>query len=326
MTQIEFPGFFDLQVNGFAGVDFNSPYMMPDDLLRAIKAIEATGVTRFLPTLITSSFEKFAACAKIVVQTKHPSIAGIHMEGPYISAEDGARGAHPLAHVARASVDDFARRQEAAGGMIRLVTIAPEVEGAIRLIEHLAPTDIRVAIGHTAASGEKIRDAISAGATMSTHLGNGCASTLPRHPNLLWEQLAADSLSASFIVDGHHLPAATVKAMFRAKTLARTLLVTDAIAAAGCPPGQYELNGELVVLSEDGRVSPPGKPWLAGSAITMDRAVSNTVKFTGLAIEEILPLASSRPAAYLGLETLGRVTATWDAENFHLSNIRISAT
>jgi len=181
-----------------------------------------------------------------------------------------------------------------------------------------------VAMGHTAASPEQIRDAVQAGATLSTHLGNGCANPLPRHPNLIWEQLASDNLFASLIVDGHHLPPATVKTMIRAKTLQRTLLVTDAVAAAGCVPGIYELNGQRVVLSEDGRVAQPGKPWLAGSALTLDQAVANTVRFTGLPIDEVWPMASSQPAKYLGVQTSGRMTADWNAAEGRLTNLQIS--
>ena len=321
--QIEFPGLFDLQVNGFGGVDFNNPSATPEDVQRAIERMRRTGVTRFLATLVTSSFERFAQCAKTLLGTPHRAIAGFHMEGPYISPEDGPRGAHPLEHVVGASIDDFSRRQEAAAGRIKLVTLAPEARGAIELIEHLVGSGIRAAIGHTAASPEQIRDAVKAGATLSTHLGNGCAMQMPRHPNVIWEQLAADGLWASFIVDGHHLPPATVKAMVRAKTPQRTLLVTDAVTAAGCAPGTYELNGEEVVLSDDGRVFRPGAPWLSGSAITLDRAVAKTVKFTGLPLEEILPTASSQPAKYLGVQTAGRVTADWNAAECRLSDLRV---
>lgn len=322
--QIEFPGLFDLQVNGFGGVDFNNPSITADDVFHSIKALRATGVTRFLPTLLTSSFERFAKCAKTLTRVRHPEVIGIHMEGPYISPEDGARGAHPREHVIAASIDDFARRQEAASGGIRLVTLAPEAPGAMQLIEHLAASGIRVAIGHTAASCEQIREAVKAGATLSTHLGNGCAQLLPRHPNFIWEQLANDNLFASLIVDGHHLPPATVKTMIRAKTPRHTLLVTDAVAAAGCAPGNYELNGEQVVLSEDGRVSQPGKSWLAGSALILSQGVANTVKFTGLSLEQVLPMASSQPAKYLGVQTWGRVTAEWDAAECQLSILKVS--
>jgi len=310
--KIEFPGFFDLQVNGFHGVDYNEPCTTPEEIHRSIADMRATGVTRFLPTLITSSFERFAQCAHTLAHVEHPAIVGVHMEGPYISPEDGPRGAHSLEHVRPASMDDFTRRQDAAGGRIKLVTLAPESPGAIALIEKLVASGIRVAIGHTAATAQQIRDAIKAGATLSTHLGNGCAGVMPRHPNLLWEQLAADELQASLIVDGHHLPVATVKSMIRAKTSARTILVTDAVSAAGCPPGEYELHGQRVIYHEEGWVAPPHGRWLAGSALTMDRAVANTVKATGLPLETVWPMASEHPARYLGLEPRGRVIADWN--------------
>jgi N-acetylglucosamine-6-phosphate deacetylase len=323
------PGFVDLQVNGFAGVDFNdASSCTTDGLTRALDAMRATGVTRCLPTIITSSVDHFAACARVIA--RHPNagdggaIAGIHMEGPYISPLDGFRGAHPREHCVAASVDDFARRQEAADGRIVLVTLAPEVPGAIALIEHLAARGIRVALGHTAASPEDIHAAVNAGATLSTHLGNGCAATLPRHPNILWEQLAHDELFASFIVDGHHLPAATVKAMMRAKTPARSILVTDAIAAAGCPPGIYSLGGLQVELNAAGRVSPAGvagASHLAGSALSMDRAIGFTVRFTGLPLDDVLKMATTTPAAFMGIELTGSIEVEWDADT---STLRVA--
>jgi N-acetylglucosamine-6-phosphate deacetylase len=316
--KIEFPGFFDLQVNGFAGVDFNSPACTPDDVEHAIESLRATGVTRLLPTLITSSFESFSKSARLLADHPNAAIFGIHMEGPYIAAEDGPRGAHPRSHVSAASIEDFTRRQDAARGRIVLVTLAPEAEGVLRLTEHLVESGVRVAIGHTAASPGQIRDAMSAGATLSTHLGNGCAQMLPRHPNFLWEQLAADELFASFIVDGHHLPAAAVKAMVRAKTAARTILVTDATAAAASAPGHYTIGEAMIELTGDGQLRRPGAANLAGSALSLNRAVGNTARFTGLGLDEVLPMASTIPARYMGAEPAGRVRADWDQENYSL--------
>jgi N-acetylglucosamine-6-phosphate deacetylase len=182
----------------------------------------------------------------------------------------------------------------------------------LRLIEHVVARGVRAAIGHTAATGAEIRDAVSAGATLSTHLGNGCAGTLPRHPNLLWDQLGEDRLLASLIVDGHHLPEATVRSMVRAKTPARTILVTDATAAAGMPPGRYTIGGQQVELDASGRVAVPGAPNLAGSALTLPAAIGLAVRFTGLPLDDVLPMASSRPAEYLGLQPAGTLTAEWD--------------
>jgi N-acetylglucosamine-6-phosphate deacetylase len=317
--RIEQPGFFDVQVNGFAGVDFNDPDAADGDILRAAEKIRATGVTVFLPALITSSLERFSVCAKKMLRLKPPGGAGFHMEGPYISAEDGPRGAHSRQYVCNASIEDFSRRQDAAGGKILLVTVAPEIPGAIKLIEHLVHSGVSVAIGHTAADTEQISDAVQAGATLSTHLGNGCHLQMPRHPNLIWDQLADDRLFASLIVDAHHLPPATVKAMIRAKGAERVILTTDAMAAAGCGPGNFQLNGEPVTVSADGRVSHTGKPWLAGSSLTMDHAVANAVKFTGLPLETVWEMASNRPAEFFGMKPAGRVVGDWDEKNFQLT-------
>jgi N-acetylglucosamine-6-phosphate deacetylase len=322
---VELPGLFDLQVNGFAGVDFGDPALSGEALARAVEAIGKTGVTRFLPTLITSSLETFAACARVIARTGHPAIAGIHMEGPYISPEDGYRGAHARAFVRGADVDDFRRRQDAAEGRIRLVTLAPEVPGALPLVEQLVKGGVRVAIGHTGATGAQVADAVSAGVTLSTHLGNGCPSLLPRHPNVIWEQLGEDRLLASFIVDGHHLPPATVRSMVRAKTPARSILVSDAIAAAGMPAGRYTLAGQEVELSPSGRVAAPGASNLAGSALRLDVAIANTVRFTGLPLGEVVPMASTRPAEYLGLAAAGTVVAEWDPAAFTLRVVSVRA-
>jgi N-acetylglucosamine-6-phosphate deacetylase len=313
------PGLVDLQVNGFSGIDFNDPAVRTEQVSEAAESMRRTGVTLFLATLISSPLDRFAACARAIAASHEPALAGLHMEGPYISPEDGARGAHRREDISPPSPEDFARRQEAARGRIRLVTVAPEVPGVLPLIERLARDGVRVAIGHTAATPAQVRDAVSAGASMSTHLGNGCAQVLPRHPNFVWEQLAADELLAGLIVDGHHLPASVVKSMVRAKTPARTVLVTDATTAAGRPPGEYTLGGLRVRLDESGRVAVPGQPNLAGSALSLDRAIALCAKFTGLPLADVLPMATTTPAKYLGVEPRGTIQATWDAVRFTFS-------
>jgi len=312
MRQPEYvgPAYVDLQVNGFGGVDFNATTTTPEDVHRALEAQEATGVTLCLPTIITSSYEHFAACAATILAAQHPAVAGIHMEGPYISPEDGFRGAHPRQHVRAAALDDFDRRQEAAQGAITLVTLAPEAPGALDVIEALADRGIRVALGHTNATTAQMADAVQAGATLSTHLGNGCPAQLPRHPNVIWDQLAEDRLTASIIVDGHHLPATTVKTMVRAKTPARCLLVTDAMMAAGAGPGRYKLGDLEVEVSPEGRVAAPGSATLAGSALTLDRAVALTVHMAGVSLAEAAAMASTQPAAFMGLRPRGKVAVT----------------
>jgi N-acetylglucosamine-6-phosphate deacetylase len=316
-------GFCDLQVNGFAGVDFNDPGLNSSQVQQAAAAMQATGVTLFLATLISGSRERFAACARAVLHAGVPALAGLHMEGPYISPNDGPRGAHVRSDVTDASVEDFKRRQDLAEGQIQIVTLAPEVPGALDLIEYLVKTGVRVSIGHTAASGDQLAEAAKRGATLSTHLGNGCAQMLPRHPNVIWEQLALDNLMASFIVDGHHLPPATVKAMIRAKSPSMSVLVTDATSAAGLPPGEYTLGSLRVRLDENGRVAVPGEQNLAGSALTLDRAVGNTVRYTGLPLSEVLSMASTQPAAYLGRAPRGGLDGEWDGSGSRFTVRRV---
>ena len=326
LQTLEMPGLFDLQVNGFGGIDFNAPDLTADRVAEALVRMRTTGVTRCLPTLITSGFERFAANARVLAQMTTPAIAGIHMEGPYLSPEDGPRGAHPREHIAAASIEDFRRRQDAAEGRIVLVTLAPESPGALPLIEYLVASGVRVALGHTAATVQELAYAIAAGATLATHLGNGCAQLLPRHPNAIWELLAADAVHATLIVDGHHLPPATVKAMVRAKGAERTILITDAMAAAGCAPGSFTIGGVDCEVGDDGRVSLRGTPYLAGSSLTLDRAIENTVRFTGLPIDDVIPMAATNPARWLGMETRGTVTAHWDAHTGRLDIRSVTST
>jgi N-acetylglucosamine-6-phosphate deacetylase len=295
------PGLIDVQVNGFAGVDYNSPDASLDEIARSIRQMRATGVTRFYPTVITGSRESMCAALRNLARAKRllsegVSIAGIHVEGPFISPEDGPRGAHPRQHVRPPDPEEALRMQEAAGGLIRLFTIAPEMPGAIKLIESLTAQGIVVCLGHTAADGAQIRDAIKAGAAMSTHLGNGAHGMLPRHPNYIWEQLAADELYASFIVDGIHLPPSFVKCAVRAKGLDRSVLTTDATSSAGCRPGRYRLGDVEVELTPEDRVQIAGTRTLAGSALRMDRGVENLMRFTGVSLEQALRMSTVNPA------------------------------
>lgn len=320
------PAFVDLQVNGFAGVDYNAAAVTTDQITQSFAAMEATGVGLCLPTIITSTTDHFIACARKILATRHPIVAGLHMEGPYISSTDGFRGAHPLACVMNASVDDFRRRQDAAEGHIRLLTLAPEVPGALQVIEAAVASGVRVALGHTNASTAQILDAVSAGATMSTHLGNGCPAILPRHPNVIWDQAGCDALHASLVVDGHHLPPATVRVLVRAKTPERCLLVTDAIMAAGAPPGPYHLAGLDVVCSEDGRVAVPGSATLAGSALTLPLAVGLTTAWTALDVGVVWAMASTQPAHYLGCPPRGHTRVRWSDDGLRVMDVAFSAT
>lgn len=295
------PGFVDLQVNGFAGADYCSPSTSQDEIGRSIRAIYATGVTRFYPTVITGSPENMSAALANLATARRclpegAAITGFHVEGPYISPEDGPRGAHPLRWVRAPDVSEFHRFQEAAEDGIRLMTLSPEWPGAPAFIEALVSTGVVVSIGHTKASAEQIQDAVSAGATMSTHLGNGAHAVLPRHPNYIWEQLAEDRLAASFIVDGIHLSNSFLRTALRAKGLQQCVLVTDAVMPAGCSPGFYKLGEVDVELHADGSVRLLGGTRLAGSALKMDRAIGNVMQWAGLSLLDAVTLATRNPA------------------------------
>jgi N-acetylglucosamine-6-phosphate deacetylase len=295
------PGWIDLQVNGFAGVDYNSPGASHADIARSIRAILQTGVTRFYPTVITGPPDNMIGALSNLAEAREASWEGaameaFHLEGPYISPEDGPRGAHPERWVRPPDLDEFQRFQEAARGNIRLVTLSPEWPDTPWFVEAVVREGVVVSIGHTRATALQIEAAVSAGATLSTHLGNGAHAVLPRHPNYIWDQLAEDRLSASFIADGIHLGPAFLKAALRAKGLERALLVTDAVMPAGCAPGPYKLGEVDVELHGDGSVRMAGGTRLAGSALRMDRAIENVMRMAGVSLADAITLATRNPA------------------------------
>jgi N-acetylglucosamine-6-phosphate deacetylase len=302
------PALFDLQINGCDGRGFSSPKLTSQDVLHVINVCRSHGIGALCPTLITNSFDALVHGFKTLARSCDAdeavaaALPAFHLEGPYISAEDGPRGAHPREHVRPPDWDEFQRFQEAAGGRIRLVTLAPEREGALPFIQRLVASGVVVALGHTAASGEQIGAAVAAGACLSTHLGNGSHAMLPRHDNYVWEQLAADGLWASIICDGHHLPPALIKCILRVKTPARCVLTCDASPLAGLPPGRYsEWDQELEVL-RDGRVVLPGTPFLGGSGVFTDTCVGIAVRDGGVSLREALDMAGARPRSLLGVE------------------------
>lgn len=303
------PGLVDIQVNGFAGTDLNSGDTDVAGVARVVNSLRAVGVTRFCPTVCTHSREHMIRALRVLAEACRGhdgiarAVAGIHLEGPYLSPEDGPRGAHPREHVRPPDWDEFEDFQRAADGRIRILTLSPEWSEAAPFIHKVASSGAVVAIGHTGASPEAIREAVAAGARLSTHLGNGSHALLPRYPNYIWEQLSADELSASIIVDGHHLPPAVVKAFVRAKGVGRTILTSDAVALAGMPPGDYDWLGQRVTLSPDGRIGLAGTPYLAGSALDLLSALAKVMAFAGVSLAEAVAMASANPARLLGVET-----------------------
>ncbi|MBL9190992.1 MAG: N-acetylglucosamine-6-phosphate deacetylase [Opitutaceae bacterium] len=286
-----FPNLFDFQVNGYAGVDFQSDDLTPDDLGRAVEGLRRDGAGGILLTLITDEEAALVSRFRRVESFRQADarlaamIRGYHLEGPWLNPEPGYCGAHPPAAMCAPSLDSFDRLQEAAGGAIRLVTLAPEWPGSAAMIAGLRGRGVQVSLGHTNASHEQIDVAIGAGAKFCTHLGNGVPGVLPRHDNVVQRLLARDELTACFIPDGIHLPPFVLKNFVRAKPAGRVLFTTDAMSAAGGPPGTYRIARMEVAVGADGVVRGPHGGF-AGSSLTPQQGVDRVATFLGLSLAE----------------------------------------
>lgn len=302
------PGFVDLQINGCSGIEFVDAHLTVEQVSSVCRAQDRFGVTGLCPTVTTHHFDMMRRSLTTIakacdsVEDVAQRVLGVHMEGPYISVEDGPRGAHPREHCRPYDWDEFRRLQDAADGRIIILTLSPEYEFAAEFIRQVTGSGVTVAIGHTAASTDQIQAAVDAGATLSTHLGNGAHGQIRRHPNYIWDQLAEDRLTASLIVDGHHLPPNVVKSFVRCKTLDRCILVSDMTGMAGMPPGRYEKSslGDIEVL-EDGRlVVAEQRQYLAGASQPITVGISNMLQFADLTITQAVSMASTRPARLIG--------------------------
>lgn len=302
------PGWIDLQINGWEGHDPNTAEVDGGVVSAMVRAIWRSGVAASAVTICTSSEPRLLASFRAVVAACEADaliaagVVGIHVEGPHIAREDGPRGAHPLEHVRPPDIAEYHRWQEAAAGLIRIVTVSPEYPESIPYIRELVADGVVVSIGHSAATGDQIRAAVDAGARWSTHLGNGAHATLPRHPNYIWDQLAEDRLSAGFIFDGQHLPPSVMRPFVRAKGVERTVLVSDAVAVGGLPPGVYEMfSGVTVELTATGRLQLQGTPYLAGAVAALPVCVANAVRHAGVTLGEAVRMVTANPAGLLGL-------------------------
>jgi len=300
------PGFIDIQVNGYAGADFCDPTTPMASIDHAIEVILSTGVTRFFPTVITNSPEEILGALRNIVRARRElphgrAMEAIHVEGPHISPHDGPRGAHPKAWVRPPSIDEFERWQEAAEGNIRLVTLSAEWPETPHYVEHLVSHGVVVAIGHQQPTHEQIELAVQAGATLSTHLGNGAHKVLPRHPNYLWQQLAQDRLAASLIADDVHLGRDFLNVAIRAKGVERAVLITDAAMPTGCAPGNYKLGEVEVTLhaatpERPSRITLRNEDRLAASALSIDHGVENLMRLAHLSLRDAITMATRNPA------------------------------
>lgn len=295
-------GFVDLQVNGYAGVDFNADDLSPEDLHTACEALASGGVASFCPTIITETTERMTARLRRLVELAAADplaermVAGLHIEGPLLNPGRGYIGAHPAAPAKAATGDIVRRLVDACEGHARIVTLAPERCDA-SLVRDLVARGVLVAAGHTDATGDDLDRAIDAGLSMVTHLGNGCPHVLPRHDNILQRVLSRrDALRVTLIADGIHLPPETLTNFLR--DLPHVAIVSDATAATSLGPGRYSLGGQPVVVDETLAAWSDDRTHLVGSAAPLSHA-AGVLRDVGCSAQTVASLLSHRPAAWL---------------------------
>ena len=295
-------GYIDLQVNGYGGVDFNQDNMSAEDMHSMCMKLQSDGVAGFLATIITDHLDVMADRLHRLVELREADplarelILGLHIEGPFISATDGYRGAHPKDAIRSADTNTMQRLLDAGGGLTKIVTLAPEQDTTCAVTQMLADQGIIVSAGHTDASLEQLKTAIDAGLSMFTHLGNGCPMQMHRHDNVIQRALSlADRLHLSFIADGVHIPFAALGNYLRLARLDRCVVVTDAMAAAGLGPGRYAMGRWQVEVDPDMSAWAPDRSHLVGSAITMPQVIENLTNFVGLTQAEAEDLTINYP-------------------------------
>ncbi len=303
---MKIPGLVDLQVNGFKGADFSDARLSEESFTTACLEILAAGTSAFLPTVVTSSSEVYRhnlpLIAKVIAREEFAGgLFGIHLEGPFISAADGARGAHDRRWVRHADLEYLRQLLDWAGGQVRLLTVAAEVDGIEELIEYAANEGVTVSLGHQMADSEAIDRAVAAGACALTHLGNGVPAVLDRHNNPIWAGLANDDVCAMIITDGHHLPDNVIKTFIRAKGIARIIITSDASPIAGLPPGRYETLNNIVVLDEGGRLYNPQTGYMVGSSATMLDCMNYLASLRMCAVEQLVQVGFDNPLMLIGV-------------------------
>jgi len=301
------PAFFDLQINGAMGVAFSDINLDESGIKKVLSVCKLHGMSAICPTIVTNAHAVLLhgfntlrkACESDAAIDR--AMPCFHLEGPYISPEDGPRGAHIKQHVRNPSFNEFKEYQAASGNRIKLITLAPELPGAIDFIRKIHLEGVVIAIGHTAACPALIQEAIAAGASLSTHLGNGSHAMWPRHENYFWEQLGCDSLSASFITDGHHLPEALIKTIVRVKPIGKQIITCDASGLAGLPTGKYSMWNQEIEILPSGKIVVPGTPFLAGSGSFTDDCVAHLISLGFVSRSQAIEMATNAPRRLLQL-------------------------
>lgn len=300
------PGLVDLQVNGFNGVDFSGGDLTKADFARACRELWNAGTTAFLPTLITSPtgiYERnLPAIAKVIAaQEFQERVPGIHLEGPFLSAKEGARGAHNADWIRKPDVTYLERLIALAEGKVRLLTLAADQDGVEELARCATSHGITVSLGHHMADERDLERLVAVGAKALTHLGNGAPALLPRHQNPVWAGLANDDLAAMIIADGHHLPAALLKTIIRAKGPERCIVVSDASPLAGLAPGEYDSMGARVRLEANGRLYNPATGYMAGSSATILTCANHLASLGIVGPGELIRMCFYNPLRLIGI-------------------------
>lgn len=299
-------GFVDLQVNGYKGTNFSSPELDEGACREACRLVLSKGTVAFLPTVITSLEDVYRRNLPMIARVMDDSefkgrLLGFHIEGPFISPQPGAVGAHRSDWVHKPDIALLERMQEWARGRIRLLTVAAELEGIEELIRRAVKLNIVVSLGHQMAGPKDLAKAVDAGATMLTHLGNGMPGQVDRHQNPLWAALAEDRLHAMIITDGHHLPPEVIKVIWQVKGAERTTIVSDASSFAGLPPGRYAWQGGEVGIKPNGRLFDVKKGCLAGSSAMMLDCMSYFANLELATREELRRVGFENPLKQIGL-------------------------
>ena len=300
------PALVDLQVNGFAGVDFQRDDLTVEELLAAVRGLRAAGCTRLLLTLITDEWPRLMRRLKQLRELRATSpelqgaIAGWHLEGPFLSAEPGYCGAHDPDLMLDPTPDHVRQLRAVAGVDPLVLTLAPERNGALAAIAQATSLGIKVSLGHTNASADLLQAAVQAGATGFTHLGNACPQLLDRHDNILWRVLDTPGLPVSLICDGIHVAPGLFRLIHHLLDAGSIFYVTDAMAAAGSPPGRYTLGAAELEVGADGIVRRPGQSNFAGSALRPIDGVMRAARMLVRPWQEVWDGFSVRPARWMG--------------------------
>lgn len=306
---MEIPGFVDLQVNGYKGIDFSNPDLTKEEFVFACRELVKKGTVAFLPTIITSSESTFKRNLRLMASSLRDnklqkSVLGFHVEGPFISKKDGARGAHNAQWVQKPNINFLDKLYKWSGENIKLLTIAADVKGASSLCEYAtSELGITVSLGHHLATEDHLKKLANAGARSLTHLGNGIPRSLPRHQNPLWAGLANDNLKAMVIGDGHHIPSSILKTIIRTKGTVNVIVVSDASPIAGLPPGTYHTLGNNVILEASGRLYNPKTGYLVGSSSTMLDCMNFLSSLNFLSVEELLQLGFYNPLRLINIDS-----------------------